>query len=41
MPHSELRDNAVSQLAARSDLGEATKRKIRHDNPMRFYGLAG
>ncbi len=40
MPHGELRDNAVSQLASRDDLSDATKRKIRHDNPIRFYGLA-
>ena len=40
MPHSELRDNAVSQLAARNDLSDEAKRKIRHDNPMRFYGLS-
>ncbi len=40
MPHGELRDNAVSQLESRDDLSDATKRKIRHDNPIRFYGLA-
>ncbi len=34
MPHGELRDNAVSQLAWRDDLSDATKRKIRHDNPI-------
>ncbi len=41
MPHGELRDNAVSQLASRDDLSDLTKHKIRHDNPIRFYGLAG
>jgi len=40
MPHSELRDNAVTQLMAREDLSDAVKRKICHDNPIEFYGLA-
>ncbi len=40
MPHGELRDNAVSQLESRDDPSDATKRKIRHDNPIRFHGLA-
>ena len=39
MPHSELRENTVTQLRGRADISAAVKRLICHDNPKRFYGL--
>ena len=39
MPHSELRENAVTELLARTDITETAKRKICYDNPKAFYGL--
>ncbi len=39
MPHSELRENAVTQIRDRADLSDTAKRKICFDNPKAFYGI--
>lgn len=39
MPHSEARDNDMSIIAERTDLGESVKRKILSENAARFYKL--
>lgn len=40
MPHSELREGAAHQVARRADLSDAVKRKIFHENAIRFFGPA-
>jgi predicted TIM-barrel fold metal-dependent hydrolase len=39
MPHAELRENAKEEMLRRTDLGEATKRKILVENARAFYGI--
>ena len=38
MPHGELRDSAVTEVEARTDLTGQQKQKIFHDNAIRFFG---
>jgi uncharacterized protein len=40
MPHFEEREGSMKELHRRSDISEAQKRKILHENPARFYRLA-
>jgi len=39
MPHGEGRDNAAGEIEERSDLSEAQKRLLLHDNAASFYSL--
>ncbi len=38
MPHAELRDSAVFEVQARTDLTPEQKQKIYYDNAVRFFG---
>jgi uncharacterized protein len=38
IPHPEMRENAAAELLERTDLTDVQKRKILHDNAVRFYG---
>lgn len=41
MPHGEARETTVEEIEERTDLSDAVKRKLLHDNAAAFYGIAG
>ncbi|HLG73711.1 MAG TPA: amidohydrolase family protein [Chloroflexota bacterium] len=40
MPHGEARETTVEEIEERTDLSDAVKRKLLHDNAAAFYGVS-
>jgi predicted TIM-barrel fold metal-dependent hydrolase len=40
MPHGEARETTIEEIEQRTDLTDAQKRKLLHDNAAAFYGIA-